>query len=171
MSGLEAKMNPKPVSLKPQPTKKRQGKVALITGGDSGIGKAVALLFAEEGATIAIAYPKEDKDAEEVKRLVEEEFGRQCLLIPCNIRKERTCEKIVNATIKKYGKLYILVNNATTQTEQKSLINITDDQLYETFETNIFSMFRITRFALLYLKKGDCIVNTASVMAYRGSHH
>ncbi|HWJ92682.1 MAG TPA: SDR family oxidoreductase [Flavisolibacter sp.] len=169
MPGIEQKMEPKPVAIKPQPKKKLAGKVALITGGDSGIGKAVALLFAEEGADVAISYLKEDQDAEEVKKMVEEEFGQQCLLIPGDIRKERTCEKVVNATIKKYGKLDILVNNAATQTEQKSLTDITDDQLYETFETNIISMFRITRFALPHLKKGGCIINTTSVTAYRGS--
>jgi NAD(P)-dependent dehydrogenase (short-subunit alcohol dehydrogenase family) len=169
MPGIELKMDPKPVSLKPQPKKKLAGKVALITGGDSGIGKAVALLFAEEGADIAIAYLSEQKDADEVKIMIEEEFGQKCLLIPGNIRKERHCEKIVNSTITEYGKLNILVNNAATQTEQKSLTDISDEQLYETFETNILSMFRITRFALPHLKKGSCIINTTSVTAYRGS--
>lgn len=169
MPGQEAKMKPKPISLKPRSSQKLGGKVALITGGDSGIGRAVALLFAQEGADIAISYLSEQKDAEEVKRLVEEEFGKTCLLIPGDIRKERTCEKIINSTIRQFGKLDILVNNAATQTDQKSLTDITDDQLYETFETNIFSMFRITRFALPYLKKDASIINTASVTAYRGS--
>lgn len=169
MPGKEAKMQPKPLTLKPEPSKKLGGKTALITGGDSGIGKAVALLFAKEGANVAISYLSEQKDAEEVKRLVEDEFGRECLLLPGDIRKERFCEKIVTATIKQFGKLDILVNNAATQTEQKSLTDITDDQLYETFETNILSMFRITRFALPYLKKGSSIINTTSVTAYRGS--
>lgn len=169
MPGIQQKMDPKPVSLKPQPQQKLKGRVALITGGDSGIGRAIALLFAQEGADIAISYLSEQKDADEVKRIVEEEFNRQCLLIAGDIRKERTCEKIVTATIKKFGKLDILINNAATQTEQKSLADISDEQLYHTFETNIFSMFRITRFALPYLKKGSCIVNTTSVTAYRGS--
>lgn len=169
MPGIEEKMDPKPLSLKPQPSKKLAGKVALITGGDSGIGRAVALLFAEEGADIAIAYLNEDEDAFEIQRIVEEEFGRSCLLIGGDIRKERHCQKIVDRTIKEYGKLDILVNNAATQTEQKSLTDITDEQLYETFETNIISMFRITKFALPYLKKGSCIINTTSVTAYRGS--
>lgn len=169
MPGIEEHMQPKPVALQPQPSQKLKGKIALITGGDSGIGRAVSLLFAQEGADIAISYLSEQKDADEVKRIVEEEFNRQCLLIPGDIRKERTCEKIVNATIKKYGKLDVLVNNAATQTEQKSLTDISDEQLYETFETNIISMFRITRFALPYLKKGSCIINTTSVTAYRGS--
>ena len=169
MPGIEEKMDPKPLSLKPQPSKKLAGKVALITGGDSGIGRAVALLFAEEGADIAIAYLNEDEDAFEVQRIVEEEFGRSCLLIGGDIRKERQCQRIVDRTIKEYGKLDILINNAATQTEQKSLTDITDEQLYETFETNILSMFRITKFALPYLKKGSSIINTTSVTAYRGS--
>jgi NAD(P)-dependent dehydrogenase (short-subunit alcohol dehydrogenase family) len=169
MPGLEQKMNPKPLAIKPQPKKKLAGKIALITGGDSGIGKAVALLFAEEGADIAISYLNEDRDADEVKKMVEEEFGQRCLLISGDIRKERTCEKIVNATIKQYGRIDILVNNAATQTEQKSLTDISDEQLYETFETNIISMFRITKFALPNMKKGSCIINTTSVTAYRGS--
>jgi len=169
MPGIEEKMEPKPISLKPQPSNKLEGKVALITGGDSGIGRAVALLFAQEGADVAISYLSEQRDADEVKRIVEEEFGRKCLLIGGDIRKERQCQKIVNNTIKQFGKLDILVNNAATQTEQKSLTDITDEQLYETFETNIFSMFRITKFALPHLKKGSCIINTTSVTAYRGS--
>ena len=169
MPGIEEKMDPKPVSVRPQPSKKLAGKVALITGGDSGIGRAVALLFAEEGADIAIAYLSEDRDAEEVKRIVEEEFGRKCYYFAGDIRKENHCEKIVDKTIKELGKLDILVNNAATQTEQKSLKDISDEQLYETFETNIFSMFRLTKFALPYLKKGACIINTTSVTAYRGS--
>lgn len=169
MPGIEEKMSPKPISLKPQPSKKLAGKVALITGGDSGIGRAVALLFAEEGADVAISYLSEDQDAEKVKDLVEKEFGRRCLLINGDIRKERQCQRIVERTIKTFGKLDILVNNAATQTEQKSLTDITDDQLYETFETNILSMFRITKFALPYLKKGSSIINTTSVTAYRGS--
>ena len=169
MPGQERMMKPKPIALKPQPSKKLGGKVALITGGDSGIGRAVALLFAEQGADVAISYLSEHKDAEEVKRLVEEEFGRSCLLIAGDIRKERQCEKIVKATVKAFGKIDILVNNAATQTEKKSITDITDAQLLATFETNIFSMFRITRFALPYMKKGSSIINTTSVTAYRGS--
>jgi NAD(P)-dependent dehydrogenase (short-subunit alcohol dehydrogenase family) len=169
MPGIEEKMDPKPIALKPRPAQKLGGKVALITGGDSGIGRGVALLFAQEGADIAISYLSEEQDANEVKRLVEEEFGRKCLLISGDIRKERQCQRVVDRTIKEYGKLDILVNNAATQTEQKSLEDITDDQLYETFETNIISMFRITKFALPHLKKGSSIINTTSVTAYRGS--
>lgn len=170
MPGLQSKMTPKPKSLKPDPKYKLGGKVALITGGDSGIGRAVALLFAKEGADVAISYlPQEEKDALEVQRIVEEEFERTCLLLPGDIRKERFCEKIVNDTVKKLGRLDIVVNNAATQTEQKSLENISAEQLRETFETNIFAMFYITRTALPHLKKGSAIINTTSVTAYRGS--
>jgi NAD(P)-dependent dehydrogenase (short-subunit alcohol dehydrogenase family) len=170
MPGLEAKMDPKPVSIKPEPPQKLAGKVALITGGDSGIGRAVALLFAKEGAKIAIAYlPAEQRDAEDVQRMIEQEFDGQCLLLPGDIRKERFCERIVNNTVKRYGRLDILVNNAATQTEQKSVTDIDTEQLYRTFETNIFAMFWITRFALPHLKKGSSIINTTSVTAYRGS--
>lgn len=170
MPGLEAKMDPKPLSIRPEAPQKLGGKVALITGGDSGIGRAVALLFAKEGAKIAIAYtPEEQRDAEDVQRMIEEEFEGECLLLPGDIRKERFCERIVNNTVKKFGKLDILVNNAATQTEQKSVTDITTEQLYKTFETNIFPMFWITRFALPHMKKGSCIINTTSVTAYRGS--
>lgn len=170
MPGLEAKMQPRPVSVKPTPQQKLAGKVAIITGGDSGIGRATALLFAKEGADVAISYlPVEEKDALEVQRLVEEEFGRTCLLFPGDIRKERFCIKIVTDTVKKLGRLDIVVNNAATQTQQKSLEHITTEQLYETFETNIFPMFWVTKAALPYLKKGAAIINTTSVTAYRGS--
>jgi NAD(P)-dependent dehydrogenase (short-subunit alcohol dehydrogenase family) len=169
MPGIEKKMQPRPISIKSEPQKKLDGKVALITGGDSGIGKAVALLFAKEGADVAISYLSEHIDAEEVKRIVEEEYRRRCILLPGNIRKERFCESIVKKTIKEFGKLNILVNNAATQTEQKKLEDISSEQLYETFETNIFPMFWITKAAMPHLKKGSCIINTTSVTAYRGS--
>ncbi|MBD0276724.1 MAG: SDR family oxidoreductase, partial [Flavisolibacter sp.] len=135
-----------------------------------GIGRAVALLFAREGADVAISFlPQEQKDAEEVRRIVEEEHGRKCVLLPGNIREEQYCRQIVEDTVRQLGKLDILINNAATQTEQKSLEDISDEQLYETFETNIFSMFRITKYALKHLQKGSAIVNTTSVTAYRGS--
>lgn len=169
MPGIEEKMDPKPVSDRPSPQLKLEGKVALITGGDSGIGRAVAILFAKEGADIAVAYLNETEDGQEVKRIVEQEYGRKCLLFEGNLRKEKFCEKIVAETVKKLGKLDILVNNAATQTERESLTEITTDQLYETFETNIFSQFWVTKYALAHLKKGSCIINTTSVTAYRGS--
>ena len=168
--GIEEKMKPHPIAIKAETSQKLKGKVALITGGDSGIGRAVALLFAQEGAKVAISYlPAEQKDADVVKDLVENEFGGECLLLAGDLRKERFCEKIVNETVKKFGRLDILVNNAATQTEQKSLADITTEQLYETFETNIFSYFRVTKAALPHLKKGSSIINTTSVTAYRGS--
>lgn len=166
--GIEEKMTPHPEDIKPPSSRKLEGKTALITGGDSGIGRAVAMLFAREGADIAIVYLNEQEDAEAVKSKVEE-FGRQCLLLPGNICKDRFCQKLVADTIKKFGRIDILVNNAATQTEQKSVADISEEQLYETFETNIFSMFRIARYAVPQLKKGACIINTTSVTAYRGS--
>ncbi|RYY47269.1 MAG: SDR family oxidoreductase [Chitinophagaceae bacterium] len=170
MPGLEERMKPHPKDIKGQPTQKLAGKVALITGGDSGIGRAVALLYAHHGADVAIAFlPEEQEDAEVVRNAVEEEFGRRCLLLPGDIRRERFCQKIVNDTVKKFGRLDIVVNNAATQTEQKSLLDISTEQLKETFETNIFSMFWVTKAALPHLKKGASIINTTSVTAYRGS--
>ncbi len=166
--GIEDEMNPKPVAERPEKKNKLDGKMALITGGDSGIGRAVAILFAQEGADVAIVYLNEHKDAEEVKRLVEE-HGKKCLLIPGNIREEGFCKLAVDETIKQLGRLDILVNNAATQSPQKSLEDITTEQLYETFETNIFSMFWLTKFALPHLKEGASIINTTSVTAYRGS--
>lgn len=168
LPGLETKMTPKPVAERPVVQKKLEGKVALITGGDSGIGKAVAILFAQEGAHVAISYLNEHPDAEEVKKEVEK-FGRKCLLIAGDLRKDDYCKKIVTDTISTFGKLDILVNNAATQTEQQSVADITDAQLYETFETNILSMFRICRYAVPHLKEGASIINTTSVTAYRGS--
>ena len=167
--GIEERMDPKPVADRYQKDQKLLGKVALITGGDSGIGRAVAIAFAKEGADVAISYLNEEEDATEVKRIIEEEYGRTCILLPGNIRKVRYCEKIVSDTIRRMGRLDILVNNAATQTQQESVADISDEQLYETFETNILSMFRITRYAVPHLKKGGCIINTTSVTAYRGS--
>lgn len=170
MPGIQEKMDPKPVTERAEPDKKLAGKVALITGGDSGIGRAVAILFAREGADVAITYlPAEDRDANEVKRIIEQEHGRRCVTFAGNLRKEKFCEKIVVDTVKLLGKVDILVNNAATQIEQKSLGDISTDQLYETFETNIFSMFWVTKYALPHLVKGSAIINTTSVTAYRGS--
>jgi NAD(P)-dependent dehydrogenase (short-subunit alcohol dehydrogenase family) len=168
MPGSQQEMKPKPVIEKPKNENKLEGKVALITGGDSGIGAAVAILFAQHGADISIVYLNEHKDAEEVKKKVEKN-GRKCLLLPGNVRDEQFCKKAVEDTVKEFGRLDILVNNAATQTEQKSLEDISTDQLKETFETNIFSQFWMSKYALRHLKKGSSIVNTTSVTAYRGS--
>ncbi|AWA30874.1 NAD(P)-dependent oxidoreductase [Flavobacterium magnum] len=146
------------------------GKVALITGGDSGIGRSVAVHFAREGADVAIAYHNEDKDAKETVRMIEKE-GRKALLFKGDLKEERFCKKIVESTRKQLGKLNILVNNAATQFPEDIFENITKKQLLLTFETNMFPFFYTTRAALRHLKKGDCIINTASVTAYRGSDH
>ncbi|WP_132055950.1 SDR family oxidoreductase [Pseudocnuella soli] len=168
LPGSEQEMTPQPVSERPKLAKKLEGKVALITGGDSGIGKAVAILFAQEGADVAISYLNEDEDAEDTRSKVESE-GQKCLLLPGNIREEGFCRMLVQETIDTLGRLDILVNNAATQFPQKSLLDISAEQLKETFETNIFSMFYLTKAALPHLKEGAAIINTTSVTAYRGS--
>ncbi len=168
--GQESEMSPKPVSDRPDEKgcEKLQGKIALISGGDSGIGKAVAILFAKEGANVAIMYLNEQQDAENTAKKVSE-YGRQCLLLPGNIAEEKTSVDAVAEVIKKFGRIDILVNNAAIHYEQKSLENITTEQLMKTFSTNIFSMFWLTKAALPHLIKGGSIINTTSVTAYRGS--
>jgi NAD(P)-dependent dehydrogenase (short-subunit alcohol dehydrogenase family) len=170
LPGSEKKMKPQPVFDYPEikGSGKMKGKVALITGGDSGIGKAVAILFAKEGADIAISYLSEHQDAKETKRIIEQ-YGQQCLLIPGDVSKETVCKKVIQNTIDAYGKLTTVVNNAAMQVEAETLEDLETENLVKTFETNIFSMFWITRYALPYLKKGSTIINTSSVTAYRGS--
>lgn len=170
MPGIEQNMTPKPQSERPQLMQKLRDKVALITGGDSGIGAATAILFAQEGADVAIVYLNEDVDAENVKNSVGK-HGRKCVLLKGNIRDEAFCKQAVEKTVSELGGLDILVNNAATQTEQKSIEDISTEQLRETFETNIFPMFWFTKYALKHLKKGSSIINTTSVTAYRGSGH
>jgi len=168
--GLELKMNPKPISDTPKAgSGKLKDKIALITGGDSGIGKAVALLFAKEGADIALAYLNEEADALETKNIIETQYGRRCLLLPYDISKEWNCMQVVQKTISKFGRIDVLVNNAGMHYERKSLNEISSPEMIQTFATNVFSIFWITSQALLYMKKGAVIVNTASVTAYRGS--
>jgi NAD(P)-dependent dehydrogenase (short-subunit alcohol dehydrogenase family) len=144
-------------------------KVALITGGDSGIGRAVAVAFAHEGADVAIVYLNEQKDAEETKRLVEQKEGRECLPIAGDIGQEAFCRQAVEQVVRKFGKLDILVNNAAEQHPQPSIVEITEEQLTRTFRTNIFAMFFLVKAALPHLKPGGAIINTASVTAYKGS--
>lgn len=168
--GLEFLMFPRPIFNNPDyiGSGKLKNKVALITGGDSGIGRAVSLAFAKEGADIVIVYFNEHVDARETKSLVEAQ-GRKCILIAGDLREESFCKRIVKDALCAFGHLDILVNNAGVQFPQVSLEDITSAQLEDTFRTNIFPMFHVTKAALPHLKKGSTIINTASVTAYRGS--
>lgn len=166
--GTEKRMKPEPESTPLDNYKKLDGKVALITGGDSGIGKATALLFASHGADIAIAYLSETEDAESTKKEIEQ-TGRECLLIKGDLSREANCKKAVDRTIAKFSKLDILINNAALHWESEKIEDITTEQLERTFYTNVFSYFWVTKYAMPHLKKGSVIVNTASVTAYRGS--
>src|SRR5690554_1136108 len=169
--GDEYKMDPLPESeAAPAGEKKLQSKVAIITGGDSGIGRAVAVAFAREGASVCISYLNEEKDALETERLVRE-AGGDCILVPGDISDDKHCERIVSMTIEKFGRIDILVNNAAMHFPQESLMDISNEQLEQTFRTNIFSYFYLTRAALPFLKEGAAIINTSSVTAYRGSGH
>jgi NAD(P)-dependent dehydrogenase (short-subunit alcohol dehydrogenase family) len=170
--GREHKMKPRPQAedVKHLGSGKLQGKTAIVTGGDSGIGRAVAIAFAKEGADVAIVYLEERKDANETRRLVEKR-GRKCLLIEGDVGAEEFCRKAIGQTVKKFGRLDILVNNAAEQHPQDSIEKITEKQLENTFRTNIFSFFFMTKAAMKHLKKGAAIINTTSVTAYKGSAH
>lgn len=170
--GKEHKMIPEPEIVKKsyKGSGKLKGKVALITGGDSGIGRSVAVHFAMEGADIAIAYLEEKKDAEDTQRMVKE-HGVGCLLLKGDVKKEAFCKKMVNKTVETFGSLNILVNNAAMQFPKKNPEEVDGKQVRMTFETNIFPFFYTTQEALKHLKKGDSIINTTSVTAYRGSNH
>jgi len=167
--GIESEMDPLPISVDDnyKSSGKLDGKTAIITGGDSGIGKSTAIYFAKEGADVAIVYLEEQADAEDTKQLIEAE-GRQCLLFSGDIGSEDYCKNIVKQVMDSFGKIDILVNNAAEQHPQKSLLNITAAQLEKTFRTNIFSFFYMTKMALPHLKKGASIINTASITAYKG---
>jgi NAD(P)-dependent dehydrogenase (short-subunit alcohol dehydrogenase family) len=170
--GREHKMKPRPQAEdeKHRGSGKLQGKVAIITGGDSGIGRAVAIAFAKEGADVSIVYLEERTDANETKRLVGK-HGSKCLLIEGDVGEEEFCRKAITQTVKEFGKLDILVNNAAEQHPQDSIGKITEKQLEQTFRTNIFSFFFMAKAALKHLKKGAAIINTTSVTAYKGSPH
>jgi NAD(P)-dependent dehydrogenase (short-subunit alcohol dehydrogenase family) len=170
--GYEHEMEPQP-KAKAREYKgsgKLQDKVAVITGGDSGIGRAVAVLFAREGADIAVMYLNEDKDAEETCRMVEKE-GRRCIMISGDIGDEKFCRGAVGNVINAFGRLDILVNNAAEQHPVEDIMELSADQLERTFRTNIFSIFYMVKAALPHLKEGSTIINTTSVTAYRGSSH
>ncbi|MCW3090923.1 MAG: yhdF [Ferruginibacter sp.] len=169
--GIESKMDPVPVTDNASVTgsNKLKGKIAFITGGDSGIGKAVAILFAKEGADIAIVYFNEHTDAKDTERIITEDYKRNCLLIPGDLTKEKFCQSAIAKAIKKFGAIDILVNNASIHYESKDLEGISTEQLVKTFTTNVFSMFWITKAALPHMKQGSSIINSSSVTAYRGS--
>lgn len=167
--GIEQEMDPKPIYDHDDPGLNRlEGKVAVITGGDSGIGRSVAIQFAKEGADVVISYLNEHQDAEETAEVVRK-YGKDPLLIAADISEEKNCKMIIEKTIQKFKKIDIVVNNAAVQFEQHSLEDITAEQLERTFKTNIFSYFYIAKFALPHLKEGSTIINTASVTAYKGN--
>ncbi len=166
--GLEFRMDPKPEFERSKLKYKLFNKAALITGGDSGIGRAVALAFSKEGCDVGIIYLNEHKDAKKTKAEIESE-GRNCILIAGDIKDEKFCTNAVKKIHKFFGRLDIIVNNSAVQFPQKDITKISKQQLYKTFETNIFSYFYIIKSAVKFLKKGSSIINTTSVTAYRGS--
>ncbi len=168
LPGDQDRMMPEPESMPRYPGSGRlKGKVALITGGDSGIGRAVAVLFAREGAKVAIVYLSEDDDAAETLRLVGEE-GSEGISIRGDLGGKDFCRDAVRQTVERFGGLNVLVNNASEQTEQEDLRNITEEQLTRTFRSNIFGMIFMAQAALDHLKEGDCIINSTSITSYKG---
>lgn len=169
--GIEAELEPRPQYRAPhyRAAGKLEGKTALITGGDSGIGRAVAVLYAREGADVAITFlPEEQGDAEETRRAVEEE-GRRCLLLDGDLTEPDFCAHVVDRTVQEFGALDILVNNAAFQQHQTSLDDVSDEQWDHTFRTNIYAYFRVTKAALPHLKPGSAIINTGSITGLEGS--
>lgn len=170
--GIEAAMTPRPQieGKNYRPAGKLQGKVAIITGGDSGIGAATAIAFAKEGADVVIAYLNEHQDANHVKQLIARQ-GRQCLGVAGDIGDEHFCQRLMNEAMARFGKLDILVNNAAEQHSAATIEDISSEQFERTFRTNIFAYFYLTKAAMPHLKEAACIINTTSVTAYRGSSH
>lgn len=167
--GMEYKMEPLPIFDNPNyiPSDKLKNKVVIISGGDSGIGRAISLLFAKEGADIVICYFNEHEDANYTKRLVEN-CGRKCLLIPGDLRDSDLSTYITKVTISKFGKIDVLINNCGVQFPQNSILDISNKQLKDTFETNVFSFFYLTKAVLPYLNSNSSIINTTSITAFDG---
>lgn len=167
--GKESKMNPEPIYDNPEKkgTGRLKSKTAIITGGDSGIGRAVSVAYAKEGCNVVIVYNIADDDANETKKAVES-YGGKALLIKGDIGDSSFCNEVVERTLQEFKGIDILVNNAAEQHMQKSIEDITDEQLLRTFKTNIFSMFYLTRAALPHMKEGSAIINTSSITAFKG---
>lgn len=167
--GLESIMDPRPVSMRKdyKASGKLTGKKAVITGGDSGIGRAIAYAFAKEGADVAIVYYDEQQDASETRRNVEA-TGRHCLALSGDVGNEAFCQQVIDSVTSQFGTLDIIVNNAAVQFPAASLLDITASQLEKTFRTNCFAYFYLTKAALPHLKSGSAIINTTSVTAYKG---
>jgi len=170
--GRQRSMHPKPETIRAsyRGSGKLQGRVALVTGGDSGIGRAVAVHFAREGADVAVLYLSEDADAQDTQRLVEAE-GQRCLLVRGDARSQARCRAAVARTVKRLGRLDILVNNLGDHVSKDRLEDISAAQLRTTFENNVFPFFHLSRYALEHLKRGSAIINTGSVTSFRGSEH
>ncbi len=168
--GRETEMTPQPRAEDPQyrGSGKLQNKVAIITGGDSGIGRATAIAFAKEGAKLCLVYLNEHTDAEQTKARVAE-LGAECELMAGDIGQEKFCQEVAKKTLARFGQIDVLINNAAEQHPQESLTDITESQLERTFRTNVFGQFFLTKAVLPHLKKGSTIINTTSVTAYRGS--
>ncbi|MEK3732242.1 MULTISPECIES: SDR family oxidoreductase [Paenibacillus] len=167
--GLESLMTPRPLYEDPNyyGSCKLEGKVAIVTGGDSGIGRATAIAFAKEGADLVIPYLYETSDAEETKRRIEQ-LGRRCLIIKTDLRYKKNCFEVVQLTLREFGRLNVLVNNHAVQYVQNSILDITEEQLHHTYQTNIFPFFFMIQAALPHMKSGDSIINVSSITAYEG---
>ena len=171
LPGSQQEQHPSPKVLpKEYPNGKLAGKVAIITGADSGIGQAVAILFAKEGADVVVSYLCEDDDAKMTKKHVES-YQQRCLLVASDLSEEANCQKLIDTVIAEFGKIDILVNNAGMQVEQESLTDISSAQFDKTIHTNFYPHFWLSKFALPHMPAGSSIINTTSITAYRGSDH